>query len=104
MDINELGLGKDFFTQREDGNILQTINDKTINQITKEYAFEILKNFLGESNPYYDLLSIDELTLVNPGVGGENSKKYIYNWGASIIQILFFISGNKLTLSVKKLS
>lgn len=87
----------------KDGCLEGIIESKKINEITAEYAFKFLKTYVGINNPYFNQLSLNNLTLVKPGIETENSIKYVYNWGGSLIQIFFLHIEKKLYFSVKML-
>lgn len=61
---------------------------KRLEDFTPEVALHVLKKHLTESNPYYNSISIDNLTLVKKGIQDENTIKYVYDWGASLFQIV----------------
>ena len=68
MDIMKLVpiIEKQTELQRKDNKIIVKLASITLQDITKEFAFEMLKLFVGKDSCFYDSLSIDELkTLLN---------------------------------------
>lgn len=79
--------------QKMYGNVSLALKNIKFEDITKEIVFELLKIYVGSDNKYYDLLSIDDLTFVKPGIRGSNGQihtmRYVYEWSGSLIQIYF---------------
>ena len=80
---------------KSDYSMSGEISKKKFDDIDKSYVFELLKTFVGEDNPNYTLLSESALTRVNPGINDEHSLKYVYSFGASLIQVMFSLTENK---------
>ena len=71
------------------------ISKKKFEDIDESYVIKLLKVFLGKNNPNYALLSESSLTKVKHGISDKDTLKYVYSFGASLIQVMFLIRENK---------
>ena len=80
---------------KSDHTMYGEISKKKFEDIDEDYVIQLLKAFLGKDNPNYELLSKSGLTQVKHGINDEHSLKYVYSFGASLIQVKFSIEKNK---------
>lgn len=80
---------------KSDHSMSGEISKKKFEDIDEGYVIKLLKGFLGKNNPNYALLSESSLTKVKHGINDEDTLKYVYSFGASLIQVKFSIRENK---------